>query len=59
VVATGVPLGLTATPVASRLAGQAIGNDHAYVFGEILGMTSDEIARAVETGAIEATRAST
>jgi crotonobetainyl-CoA:carnitine CoA-transferase CaiB-like acyl-CoA transferase len=54
VVATGVPLGLTATPVRSRLAGQAIGNDHAYVFGTVLGMTPEEIARAVESGAMEA-----
>jgi crotonobetainyl-CoA:carnitine CoA-transferase CaiB-like acyl-CoA transferase len=54
VVATGVPLGLTATPVRSRCAGQAIGDDDAYVFREILGMTPAEIAGAVESGAIEA-----
>ncbi len=53
VVATGVPLGLTATPVRTGLAGQAIGHDHAYVFGEILGMTTDEIVTLTAAGAIE------
>jgi crotonobetainyl-CoA:carnitine CoA-transferase CaiB-like acyl-CoA transferase len=37
VVATGVPLGLTETPERTGVAGQAIGQDHAYVFGEVLG----------------------
>jgi crotonobetainyl-CoA:carnitine CoA-transferase CaiB-like acyl-CoA transferase len=54
VVATGIPLGLTATPVRSGIAGQAIGQDHAYVFGEVLGMSEAEIAAAVASGAIEA-----
>jgi crotonobetainyl-CoA:carnitine CoA-transferase CaiB-like acyl-CoA transferase len=53
VVATGVPLGLTETPARTGLAGQAIGHDHRYVFEEILGMTRDEIAGAVASGAIE------
>ncbi len=53
VVATGVPLGLTETPQRTGVAGQATGQDHAYVFGEILGLSADEIARAVASGAIE------
>ena len=53
VVATGIPLGLTETPPCTGETGQAIGADHAYVFGNLLGMTADEIARAVARGAIE------
>jgi len=53
VVATGIPLGLTDPPARSGGAGQAIGQDHDYVFGELLGMTADEIAAATESGAIE------
>ncbi len=53
VVAAGVPLGLTETPQRTGLAGQAIGHDHAYVFGEILGMRTEEIARAIASGTIE------
>jgi crotonobetainyl-CoA:carnitine CoA-transferase CaiB-like acyl-CoA transferase len=53
VVATGVPLGLTDTPARSGLAGQAIGHDHAYVFGELLGMSAEEIGAAMAAGAIE------
>ena len=53
VVATGVPLGLTETPGRTGIAGQAIGQDHAYVFGQVLGMGAEEIARAIASGAIE------
>jgi crotonobetainyl-CoA:carnitine CoA-transferase CaiB-like acyl-CoA transferase len=53
VLATGLPLGLTDTPARSGVAGQAIGQDNDYVFGELLGMTADEIAAATESGAIE------
>jgi len=53
VVACGVPLGLTATPVRTGTAGQAIGSDHAYVFGTVLGMSAAEIARAVASGVIQ------
>ena len=56
VVATGVPLGLTETPARTGLAGQAIGQDHAYVFGEVLGMAEEEIARAVATAPSKARR---
>ena len=53
VVATGIPLGLTDTPARSGVAGQAIGQDNHYVFGELLGMTAGEIAAATASGAIE------
>ncbi|MFQ5697675.1 MAG: CaiB/BaiF CoA transferase family protein [Myxococcota bacterium] len=51
--ATGIPLGLTGTPGRSGLAGAALGQDNAYVFGELLGMSDDEIGRAIRAGAIE------
>ena len=53
VVATGIPLGLTGTPGCSGRAGAAVGQDNDYVFGELLGMSSQEIQRCVEAGAIE------
>jgi crotonobetainyl-CoA:carnitine CoA-transferase CaiB-like acyl-CoA transferase len=53
VIATGIPLGLTATPARSGLAGQAVGQDDAYVFGELLGMSANEIHECVAAGAIE------
>ena len=55
VVATGIPLGLTATPARSGRAGQAVGADNGYVFGTLLGMTETEIRRCITAGAIEAT----
>jgi hypothetical protein len=30
-----------------------VGEDNEYVFGELLGMTREEIRRAIEAGAIE------
>lgn len=53
VTATGIPLGLTGTPGRSGRAGAAVGQDNDYVFGTLLGMTQQEIDRAVEAGAIE------
>lgn len=53
VVATGIPLGLTATPGRTRGSGAAIGHDNEYVFGELLGMTRAEIHDCVAAGAIE------
>jgi crotonobetainyl-CoA:carnitine CoA-transferase CaiB-like acyl-CoA transferase len=53
VVATGVPLGLTETTTRTGLAGQAIGHDHAYVFGELLDLTAAEVAALTAAGAIE------
>ena len=53
VVATGVPLGLTATPVRSGRSGAAVGEDNEYVFGTLLGMAADEIRACIDDGAIE------
>jgi benzylsuccinate CoA-transferase BbsF subunit len=53
VTATGIPLGLTGTPGRSGRAGAAVGQDNDYVFGTLLGMTRDEIERAMEAGALE------
>jgi crotonobetainyl-CoA:carnitine CoA-transferase CaiB-like acyl-CoA transferase len=53
VVATGVPLGLTATPPRTGLAGQAIGRDHAYVFEHLLGLDAATVAELTRAGAIE------
>jgi crotonobetainyl-CoA:carnitine CoA-transferase CaiB-like acyl-CoA transferase len=53
VVATGIPLGLTGTPGRSGRTGGAIGQDNDYVFGELLGMTPQEIRQCIEAGAIE------
>jgi crotonobetainyl-CoA:carnitine CoA-transferase CaiB-like acyl-CoA transferase len=53
VVAAGIPVGLTATPGRSGCAGAAVGEDNEYVFGELLGMTREEIRGAIEAGAIE------
>jgi len=57
VVATGVPLGLTDTPVRTGRSGAAVGEDNAYVFGTLLGMGADEIRACVEDGAIESPEA--
>jgi crotonobetainyl-CoA:carnitine CoA-transferase CaiB-like acyl-CoA transferase len=54
VIAAGIPLGLTATPVRSGRAGAAVGQDNEYVFGDLLGMTAEEIRLAKDAGAIEA-----
>jgi crotonobetainyl-CoA:carnitine CoA-transferase CaiB-like acyl-CoA transferase len=53
VVATGIPLGLTGTPGRSGRTGAAMGQDNDYVFGELLGMTPQEIQQCIEAGAIE------
>jgi crotonobetainyl-CoA:carnitine CoA-transferase CaiB-like acyl-CoA transferase len=53
VVATGIPLGLTGTPGSSGRTGAAVGQDNDYVFGDLLGMTPQEIRTCVEAGAIE------
>jgi benzylsuccinate CoA-transferase BbsF subunit len=53
VVATGIPLGLTGTPGRTGRTGAAMGQDNAYVFGELLGMTPQEIQQSIEAGAIE------
>jgi crotonobetainyl-CoA:carnitine CoA-transferase CaiB-like acyl-CoA transferase len=53
VVATGIPLGLTGTPGRTGRAGAAMGQDNEAVFGELLGMTPEEVRAYVEVGAIE------
>ena len=54
VVANGIPLGLTRTPGRTDVSGGAVGQDNDYVFGELLGMSAEEIAEATALGAIEA-----
>jgi crotonobetainyl-CoA:carnitine CoA-transferase CaiB-like acyl-CoA transferase len=53
VVATGIPLGLTGTPGHTDRTGAAVGQDNEAVFGELLGMTPEEIRAYVDAGAIE------
>ncbi|MCP5056388.1 MAG: CoA transferase [bacterium] len=53
VTATGIPLGLRGTPGHSGRAGAGVGEDNDFVFGSLLGMTPDEVERAVAAGAIE------
>ncbi len=54
VIANGIPLGLTRTPGRTDVSGGAVGQDNDYVFGELLGMSAEEIAEATASGAIEA-----
>ncbi len=51
--ATGVPLGLTAPPGRTTRAGAGFGEDNDYVFGEVLGISADELERLRGVGAIE------
>jgi len=53
VIAAGIPLGLTGTPGRSGRAGAAVGQDNDAVFGELLGMSRQEIQDCIEAGAIE------
>jgi crotonobetainyl-CoA:carnitine CoA-transferase CaiB-like acyl-CoA transferase len=53
VVATGIPVGLTRTPGHTSDTGRAIGADNDYVFGELLGLSPNEIEDLVQLGAIE------
>ena len=59
VVASGIPMGLSATPGRTRHAGSAVGHDNAYVFGELLGLSEVEVERLTRVGAIEARRRDT
>ncbi len=56
VVATGIPLGLTATPGSSGRSGARVGEDNEYVLKEILGMSREQIDRAIACGAVEPPR---
>jgi crotonobetainyl-CoA:carnitine CoA-transferase CaiB-like acyl-CoA transferase len=53
VIADGIPLGLTGTPGRTAHAGEAIGCDNDYVFGELLGIDVDERCRLERIEAIE------
>jgi crotonobetainyl-CoA:carnitine CoA-transferase CaiB-like acyl-CoA transferase len=51
--AAGVPLGLTGTPGRTGRTGAALGQDNAYVFGELLGLTAAELRECEALGALE------
>jgi crotonobetainyl-CoA:carnitine CoA-transferase CaiB-like acyl-CoA transferase len=53
VIADGIPLGLTGTPGRTAHAGEPIGRDNDYVFGEVLGLSLQERERLETLGAIE------
>ncbi len=53
VTANGIPFGLTETPARSGRTGAAVGEDNDYVFGELLGLSADEIRRYIDAGVIE------
>jgi benzylsuccinate CoA-transferase BbsF subunit len=53
VVAAGIPVGLTGTPGRTTHAGSAVGQDNDTVFGEVLGLSPEEIERYIEIGVIE------
>ncbi len=53
VLAPGIPLGLTETPGRTWRAGGRIGQDDDYVFGELLGLRTDELRRLRAVGAVE------
>ncbi len=53
VVASGVPLGLSETPGRTWRAGAGFGCDNDYVFGELLGLDAETLARHRASGAIE------
>jgi len=51
--ATGIPLGLRDPPGRSGRAGAALGQDNQQVFGQLLGLSPEEIERLTRIGAIE------
>ncbi len=53
VVASGIPVGLSETPGCTWRAGADFGCDNDHVFGELLGLDADRIAKLREIGAIE------
>jgi crotonobetainyl-CoA:carnitine CoA-transferase CaiB-like acyl-CoA transferase len=52
-IATGVPLGLTGTPGRTTRTGSALGHDNDYVFGELLGLSPQEMRDCIAAGVIE------
>ncbi len=53
VLVNGVDLGLTATPGRSGPGGSCMGHDNRYVLRDLLGMSDEEIAACVSSGAVE------
>jgi crotonobetainyl-CoA:carnitine CoA-transferase CaiB-like acyl-CoA transferase len=53
VIASGIPLSLTGTPGRTRNAGVAVGHDNEDVLREVVGLSAEEYARYIESGAIE------
>ncbi len=53
VTACALPLGLGATPAASGVAGAAVGEDNRYVLGELLGLSTADIAELERDGAVQ------
>ena len=53
VVASGIPLGLTATPGRTTHAGSSVGHDNEYVLRELVGLSEAEWEELVSIGAIE------
>ena len=49
----GIPWHLSETPLSVKRAAPVMGQDNDYVFGELLGMGSDEIAGLVEREVIK------
>ena len=54
--ASGIPLGLTATPGRTTHSGSSVGHDNAYVLREVVGLSEAEWEAAVRAGAIEVKR---
>ncbi len=53
VTTTGIPLGLTGTPGRTTGSGQKVGHDNRYVFGEIIGLSTEQIDAYLASGVIE------
>jgi crotonobetainyl-CoA:carnitine CoA-transferase CaiB-like acyl-CoA transferase len=53
VVASGIPLGLTATPGRTTHSGSSVGHDNEAVLREVVGLSQDEWDHHVAIGAIE------
>ena len=56
VVASGIPLGLTATPGRTTHSGSSVGHDNEYVLREVAGLSEDDWTAGLRSGAIEARR---
>jgi crotonobetainyl-CoA:carnitine CoA-transferase CaiB-like acyl-CoA transferase len=54
--ASGIPLGLTATPGRTTHSGSSIGHDNEAVLREVAGLTRAEWEEGIRTGAIESRR---